>query len=55
MIVIPSPNSGMVQGNFVVNDYANHYSLLRTIEDSLGLPPLTENDEFAQPMNGFWP
>ncbi len=55
MIVIPSPNSGMVQGNFVVNDYANHYSLLRTIEDSLGLPPLTDNDEFAQPMNGFWP
>ena len=32
-----------------------HYSLLRTIEDSLGLPPLTENDEFAQPMNGYWP
>ena len=55
MIVIPSPNSGMVQGNFVVNDYANHYSLLRTIEDSLGLPPLTDNDAFAQPMNGFWP
>jgi hypothetical protein len=55
MIVIPSPNSGMLQGHFVVSDYANHYSLLRTIEDALGLPPLTANDEFAQPMNGFWP
>jgi hypothetical protein len=55
MIVIPSPNSGMLQGHFVVDDYNNHYSLLRTIEDSLGLPPLTDNDKFATPMNGYWP
>jgi hypothetical protein len=55
MIVIPSPNSGMLQGHFVVNEYNNHYSLLRTIEDSLELPPLTDNDKFATPMNGYWP
>ena len=36
------------------DDNNNHYSLLRTIEDSLGLPPLTNNDRFAQPMNEYW-
>jgi hypothetical protein len=55
MIVIPSPNSGMRQGHVVVVNYNNHYSLLRTIENSLGLPPLTNNDRFAQPMNEYWP
>lgn len=56
MIVIPSPNSGMRQGHFVVANYNNHYSLLRTIEESLQLPSrLTNNDMFAQPMNEYWP
>ena len=55
MIVIPSPNSGMRQGHIVAMNYNNHYSLLRTIEDSLGLPRLTNNDKFAQPMNEYWP
>jgi hypothetical protein len=57
MIVIPSPGavaSGMRGGPFVADDYYNHYSLQRTIEDALGLPPLTDNDEYAQPMNQFW-
>jgi hypothetical protein len=57
MVVIPSPgavNAGMRSGNFTVDDYANHYSLLRTIEDALGLPPLTNNDRYASPMNGYW-
>lgn len=54
MIVIPSPNSGMRQGHFVATNYNNHYSLLRTIEDSLQLPRLTNNDTFAQPMNEYW-
>ena len=39
---------------FVADDHNNHYSLLRTIEDSLRLLPLTNNDKFAQPMNEFW-
>jgi hypothetical protein len=55
MIVIPSPHSGMRQGAFTTNSYYTHYSLLRTIEASLGLPPLTNNDKFAAPMNPFWP
>jgi hypothetical protein len=55
MIVIPSPNSGMRQGHLVAGNYNNHYSLLRTIEDSLVLPRLTNNDRFAQPMNDYWP
>ena len=57
MVVIPSPGAvaaGMRSGAFVVDDYANHYSLLRTIEESLGLPPLTNNDKYAQPMNEYW-
>jgi len=55
MIVIPSPNSGMRVGHFVAANYNNHYSLLRTIEDSFQLPRLTNNDKFAQPMNEYWP
>ena len=57
MIVIPSPGTvaaGMRAGQFVAVDPSNHYSLQRTIEDALGLPPLTNNDKFAQPLNEFW-
>ena len=57
MVVLPSPgavNSGMQQGHFIADDHNNHYSLLRTIEDALGLPPLTNNDKYAQPMNEYW-
>jgi phosphatidylinositol-3-phosphatase len=32
----------------------NHYSLLRTIEDAWGLPPLTANDAGAVPMSDFF-
>ena len=56
-VVIPSPGAvtgGMRSGHFTDDNYANHYSLLRTIENSLGLPTLTDNDEYAQPMDGFW-
>ncbi|WP_343602903.1 hypothetical protein [Mycobacterium sp.] len=54
MIVIPSPNSVVRQGLIDAVNYNNHYSLLR-IEDALGLPRLTNNDRFAQPMNEYWP
>jgi len=33
----------------------NHYSLLRTIEESWGLAPLTGNDAAAVPMSDFFP
>jgi phosphoesterase family protein len=57
MVVIPSPgavNSGMRSGHFIADDYNNHYSLLRMIEEALGLPSLTNNDLFAYPMNEYW-
>ena len=56
-VVIPSPGAvsdGMRSGNFIDTSYANHYSLLRTIEDSLKLDPLTKNDAYAAPLNNFW-
>ena len=56
-VVIPSPGAvaaGMRSGNFTATNHYNHYSLLRMIEDSLGLPPLTNNDRYAAPMNEFW-
>ena len=40
----------MREGAFVADDYNNHYSLLRTIEDSLGLPPLTNNENTPNPL-----
>ena len=63
MIVIPSvgavKNGNMREGHFVASNNYNHYSLMRTIEESLRLPaknqmPLTNNDKYAQPMNEFW-
>ncbi len=57
-VVIPSPlavsEGGMRGGAFVVTDRYDHYSTLRTIEDALGLPTMTNNDKYATPLNGFW-
>ncbi|MGB0972564.1 MAG: alkaline phosphatase family protein, partial [Mycobacterium sp.] len=55
-VVIPSPAAvagGMRGGHFIATDQYTHYSMLRMIEDSLGLPTLTNNDKFAVPMNEF--
>ncbi len=57
LIVIPNQaaiNAGMQSGPFTTSSYYNQYSLMATIEDSLGLAPLTANDMYAQPMNAFW-
>jgi hypothetical protein len=57
-VVIPNQaavDGGMRAGHFLATDHYNHYSLLRMIEESLGLPgQLTQNDKFANPMNEFW-
>ena len=56
-VVIPSPGAiaaGMRPGSYTATNHYNHYSLLRMIEDSLGLPYLTKNDQYASPMNEFW-
>ena len=55
--VIPSQGAvaaGMRSGAFTATTHLNHYSLLRFIEDSLGLPTLTNNDRYAAPLNEFW-
>jgi hypothetical protein len=62
MIVIPSEGAlgtqaagDMRKGPFIATDRYDHYSLLRTIEDALGVTtPLTNNDKYAVPMNEFW-
>lgn len=58
MIVIPNDGAvslgGMQSGNFTTDAYYNEYSLMATIEDALGLAPLTDNDTYATPMNAFW-
>ena len=56
-VIIPSPGAiagGMLSGHIVDSTHYDHYSLLRMIEDSLGLPTLTNNDKYAPSMNGFW-
>ncbi len=57
-VVIPSPGAvalgGMRGGPFIVTDRYDHFSTLRTIEDALDLPNMTNNDKFATPLNGFW-
>jgi acyl-CoA reductase-like NAD-dependent aldehyde dehydrogenase len=53
--VVPGGRAGgMRGGHFIATDRYDHYSVLRMIEDSLGLPTLTNNDKFAVPMNEFW-
>ena len=56
-VVIPSPAAvagGMRGGHFIATTKYDHYSLMRMIEDSLGLPTVTNNDKYAVPMNEFW-
>jgi hypothetical protein len=56
-VIIPNQAAvaaGMRAGHFLATDQYNHYSLLRMIEDSLGLSTVTQNDKFANPMNEFW-
>jgi YVTN family beta-propeller protein len=40
-----------VRQDYVSTTRYTHYSLLRTIEDALGLGTLTANDRYAQPLN----
>lgn len=56
-VVIPSAGAiaaGMKGGSFTATGQYNHYSLLRFIEDSLGVAPINNNDKYATPMNEFW-
>ena len=48
-IVVGSP--GTVQAGAISNASYNHYSSGRTVENALGIAPLTNNDQYAQPIN----
>lgn len=48
-LLLGSP--GTVQGGYASNISYNHYSVGRTIENALGVGPLTHNDQYAQPIN----
>ncbi len=43
-----------VQPGSVSQNAYTHYSLLRTIEDTLGLGTLGQNDASAAPITGIW-
>jgi hypothetical protein len=47
--LIGSP--GTVQAGYISNVGYNHYSTGRTVENALGIAPLTHNDQYAQPIN----
>ncbi|MGW7052482.1 alkaline phosphatase family protein [Streptomyces sp. NPDC054887] len=51
-IVAGSPN--LTKTGFVSQQHATHYSIGRTIEQGLGLKPMTQNDQFALPLNNIW-
>ncbi|MGW7054148.1 alkaline phosphatase family protein [Streptomyces sp. NPDC054887] len=36
------------------DQHVTHYSIGRTIEQGLGLRPMTQNDQFALPLNNIW-
>jgi len=44
-------SQGLVNKGYRSNTGYNHYSVGRTIEDALGLAPLTPNDQYAEPIN----
>ncbi|WP_394850821.1 hypothetical protein LZC95_25610 [Pendulispora brunnea] len=51
-IVLASP--GITKTGFQSNVRYTHYSMLRTMEIGLGLPNMTQNDQFAIPLNDIW-
>jgi len=46
--------NGVASGIYTISTPYNHYNLLRTIEDGMGLGNLNQNDAKADPMVGFW-
>jgi hypothetical protein len=42
---------GTVQAGYASAAAYNHYSIGRSIENALGIAPLTHNDQYAQPIN----
>jgi hypothetical protein len=51
-IVVGSP--GTVKTGYTSQSHYTHYSVSRTMETALGLPTLTRNDGYANPLNDVW-
>jgi len=54
MVMLGSPGSGVKAGGFRSATAYTHYSLLKTIESSWGLAPMTTKDSAASPMSDFF-
>jgi hypothetical protein len=52
-IIAGSP--GTTRTGYVSTVQYTHYNVLRTMEEALGLGRLTQNDQFAAPINDIWP
>jgi hypothetical protein len=44
-------SDGMVRTGYQSQVPANHYSIGRTLEEALGITPMTANDRYARPLN----
>ncbi len=47
-------SQGLVKAGFTSSQYYDDYSLLATVEQALGLPALTSNDQYAQSLDDVW-
>lgn len=47
-------SQGLVKAGYTSTNYYDHYSLLATIDQALGLKPLTTNDQYAQSIDDIW-
>src|SRR6266704_1707652 len=54
MVMLGSPGSGVKAGGFRIATPYTHYSLLKTIESSWGLAPMTAKDSAASPLSDFF-
>ncbi|MFE9429134.1 ricin-type beta-trefoil lectin domain protein [Kitasatospora sp. NPDC006697] len=51
-LMIGSQNT--VKPGYTSTTRVDHYSMLRTVDEALGLNPLTNNDKYATPANDVW-
>lgn len=47
-------SQGLVRAGYQSHTSANLYDIARTIEEALGIPPLTANDKYARPLNDIF-
>jgi Phosphoesterase family len=47
-------SQGLVKDDYVSQLRYTDFSLVGTIEDALGIGPMTSNDEYAQPLSDIW-